>query len=379
MPIINNDKVFRYRYSNNQVSKLAYRPGCSIDVFTKKNCYLLGIGDLDAITHITEFIDPSVLSEIKNNNVELVIMCEFEPLINIVDYIYAKLILEHEISEKNILLVVNTFDITYEIEEISKKYKKDKIRSIYFSIAELTIKRSLEFILYKDADLKKTKKFICLNRRWRLHRPFLVAILKCRNLLNFGYISLGKSDFNIDWETVIQKIITELKTNQCNELMDIFVNSAYDIKTIPNLYVDTEDLITNHIGIEKTLRTFFDTSYFSVVTETLYFTDIRFLSEKTFKPIALKHPFILVSAPYTLPILQKLGYKTFHPFINEDYDKETNHNKRMKLIVDEIERLCMLSDEDWENLNKNLKPIIEYNFNLLKNKKNINNFIHILT
>lgn len=378
MPIINKETPYLYTCVDNKIHKQIFGNGLFAKLFTDANCYVLGMGDVNVLRHLKDLIDKEILTELKNNKIELLIIIEFEPLLEIVDIIYSQLILEKEISENNILLVSCTFDIVSEIKKISAKYNKKKIKSFCFSTAELLIKRSVESIFYMPKNLQKTKKFICLNRRWRLHRPFLIGLLNHYNLLDSGYVSLGESDFNLDWHSVKNKIVELHSDFSCPATFDIF-NNDESIKSIPKLYVDTTDLVTNHISIEKSINRFYQTSYFSVVTETLYFTDLRFLSEKTFKPIALRHPFILVSAPNILPILHRLGYKTFHPFINEDYDKETNHCKRMKLIVDEVQRLCNLSDEEWIELNKELQPIISYNKNHLSKKSNIYNFVYPLT
>jgi hypothetical protein len=118
-------------------------------------------------------------------------------------------------------------------------------------------------------------------------------------------------------------------------------------------------------------RKFYADTYFSVVSETNFYerTDPgQFVSEKTFKPIAEKHPFILISRPGCLQKLKSLGYKTFSPFINEDYDSETNDSKRMRMIVDEVIRLSNLNTDDLNHFLSNVKEICEYNYNILLNK-----------
>ena len=122
----------------------------------------------------------------------------------------------------------------------------------------------------------------------------------------------------------------------------------------------------------------YNDTYFSVVTETNYYSDPshnggRYLTEKTFKAIACEHPFILVACPNILSALHELGYKTFSPYIDESYDQEYNDGKRLLKIIAEINRLCNLSSEELSEFLDKCKEITNHNLNVLKNK---DNFIH---
>ena len=75
----------------------------------------------------------------------------------------------------------------------------------------------------------------------------------------------------------------------------------------------------------------FDTSYFSIVNETLFYKDTYrykniidiqptnsvFLSEKIYKPLCMKHPFVVVGVDGTLQALRQFGYQTFDKWIDE--------------------------------------------------------------
>ena len=97
------------------------------------------------------------------------------------------------------------------------------------------------------------------------------------------------------------------------------------------------------------------------------------ISEKTYKPIIFKHPFIVASTPLHLQYLRNLGYKTFSPYIDESYDLEFNDAKRLLLICKEINRLSNLSEDELIEFRTNLLEIVDYNFNLLYSRTN---FIH---
>ena len=102
-------------------------------------------------------------------------------------------------------------------------------------------------------------------------------------------------------------------------------------------------------------------TFLSVVSETIYEGRNNFFSEKICKPIINLHPFIVMSTPYTLRKLKELGFKTFHPFINERYDHEEDIAVRTKLIFEELDNFQKKSNEELKDWWKNILPILDYN------------------
>jgi hypothetical protein len=88
--------------------------------------------------------------------------------------------------------------------------------------------------------------------------------------------------------------------------------------------------------------------------------------EKIMIPILFKKPFLNLGPLNGLEILKTYGFKTFDSIIDESYDTEVDLDKRMDMVLDELERLSTI------DLNE-LTPILDYNYNLLldmnKNKK----------
>ena len=67
----------------------------------------------------------------------------------------------------------------------------------------------------------------------------------------------------------------------------------------------------------------------------------------------------------TLKELRREGFKTFHPFINEDYDLIEDTNERCVQVIKELQRIVYLSKEEKLKWIKNVKPIVDFNFNHL--------------
>jgi hypothetical protein len=216
-----------------------------------------------------------------------------------------------------------------------------------------------------------TKKFISFNRRWRLHRPALVGLLELNGLIDKGYVSLAKSDDGKDWDIFFDEMTWTLRHNP--DFVNVFLQNKDRVKNIPEMKLDQSDMTVNHAHVfTDSTDVYYENTYFSVITETNFFKETGeglFVSEKIFRPILKKHPFILLSRPHTLNMMQNIGYKTFGSIINEDYDKEEDDCKRLLMIVDEVKRLCNLSKDDLYNFLTEARKITEYNYNVLLTKQ----------
>ena len=113
---------------------------------------------------------------------------------------------------------------------------------------------------------------------------------------------------------------------------------------------------------------YYENTCFELVTETLGGgvtddgDDSFFLTEKTIKPIAMGHPFIILSTKHFLKNLRRLGFKTFGDFIDESYDECDNVNDRVEIISKELERLNITESKKFYN---DTRAICEYNQNHL--------------
>ena len=90
----------------------------------------------------------------------------------------------------------------------------------------------------------------------------------------------------------------------------------------------------------------------------------RDVSEKTWKPIAMKMPFIMVGQPFTLRRLRDIGYRTFYSLWDESYDDIVDAQTRMEKIVEVVVGLS--KRDDFVNLIEACNDIVEHNFRMLK-------------
>ena len=80
----------------------------------------------------------------------------------------------------------------------------------------------------------------------------------------------------------------------------------------------------------------YNDTYFSIAVETVVDGDPLFVTEKTFKPIAFYHPFVLIAQPSALCKLKSSGFVTYENLFNESYDLESDFGKKMSAIIKNI-------------------------------------------
>lgn len=205
-----------------------------------------------------------------------------------------------------------------------------------------------------------TKPFITLNRSVtgdRSYRLTLVAMLLEKNLTNRGYVSLNLDTPNKSWQDEINDPLTKLQAAEI-ELIKLHIG-----KLSSSLIVDKSQPLADcsaHVGPEE--LTLNQSALWHIVSETVFYQDKRHLTEKVFKPIVNKRPFILAGAPGNLEYLRSYGFKTFSNWIDESYDNETDPGKRLSMIVQQIEKICLLTDSQLDTMYSEMQDIVNYNF-----------------
>ena len=196
--------------------------------------------------------------------------------------------------------------------------------------------------------------FICLNRRFRWHRTKIM--LEIHHRWNDKFL----------WSHDKPPVTEDLFDNpdgQHSCFEDLFIKSKKFTRELYNILPKQIDV--NHSVNDTAVRLGLqEQAYINVVTETM-FTELEtlFFSEKVYKPIVAMQPFILLGSFQSLEVLRQQGYRTFHPFINEEYDTLRNPDERFDAIVNEIDRLSKLSHEEMHTLMKQCADICIHNYN----------------
>lgn len=101
---------------------------------------------------------------------------------------------------------------------------------------------------------------------------------------------------------------------------------------------------------------------YSIVSETYFhYGKIPTLTEKTFRPILNKHPFIILGASGTLDLLKNLGFKTFIEYLPINYDLIINEEERLSAVV----KCIKYFSENYLNFLEDIQLDIEHNYRKL--------------
>ena len=244
-------------------------------------------------------------------------------------------------------------------DEICKTYSLLDFYYFYHGFAALDWYSDLKY--FKNINHQFDKTFVSLNRlctKERSYRLQLVSELTEREIIDYGHVSL---QLVVNNENILKR---ELVDPNC------LLSKQAKIKTFKqlgklqhNLTLDEYDVpgsASANIGYHE--HKLLQSGLWNIVTETVFYHKKLHLTEKIFKPIAVQRPFILVAAPGNLAYLKTYGFKTFDRWIDESYDLEEDNDKRIQMIVDEIEKLSNLSWDETLAMYEEMQEVLEYNF-----------------
>ena len=212
---------------------------------------------------------------------------------------------------------------------------------------------------YFDQDIEWTKIYVSLNRLHtndRSYRLNLVARLAKQKLLDQGHVSLhlGHTEYGT-WQQELANANTCLSSEAC-ELIAEHLDQPLHLdrgNTTGSLSADF-----GHQEFEL-----WKSGFWHIVTETVFYHDKLHLTEKIFKPIVAQRPFMLAAAPGNLAYLKSYGFQTFDQWIDESYDSIQDPDQRLQAIVDQTQRLCAMSDAELREMHREMRPVLEHNFN----------------
>ena len=210
----------------------------------------------------------------------------------------------------------------------------------------------------------------------RSYRIYFVSLLKEQGLLDHGQISFNVTD-NLfdDWRDEVadpaSKLSEQARQHAETHLIDVdkLIIDHYKIHgsasaSIPRT-IDRLDFNNDTLNVD---------AFWHVVTETVFYYDKLHLTEKIFKPIVSKQPFMLLAAPGNLAYLKSYGFKTFDSVIDESYDNIVDNDARIEAVVNQLHWYCNLTPGEKTDVIKRLEPIIQHNFNHFYGE-----FRHIIT
>ncbi len=165
-------------------------------------------------------------------------------------------------------------------------------------------------------------------------------------------------------------------SNQCNRTLDLPEGHPCHPTR------ETQDFHHQGFPFDHTL---YEQTAFSVILESEYFTscnNIPAISEKTWRAIANKHPFIMVGSEYNVPELKRMGFRTFeeHLAIPDYYSRFTstkNMDTALDCVVTNTVEFSKLLADPSSSLVAKIKEDVDHNHNLFESmmSKYVQDFI----
>jgi hypothetical protein len=190
----------------------------------------------------------------------------------------------------------------------------------------------------------KPYKFLFLNGRMRPHRKWMLQSLRDAGLLEQGLYT------NLHSRNAPVRNLSYMKNglDLLNEIEPIhYLPEQYEV----NLYqtqiskpcdsVDVKHHLFNNEWGEAYIKPepYIDT-YFSIITETVFFGTDSFRTEKIWKPILIGHPWICIANKGFYADLRNMGFQTFDNIIDESFDQITDSQLRIERISAIIKDVC---------------------------------------
>jgi hypothetical protein len=279
----------------------------------------------------------------------------------------------HQLANPYMSLFTNPSDSRSGIL-VTSEHSKDlpnNVKLLYYffhGFAAMDWYRGHHALNYNKLIVKQYKHdFITFNRIInydRSYRIYFVSLLKDRGLLDQGLISFGVTD----------NLFEDWRDETADPNSKLSEQAKYHIE---QHLVDIDKLIIDHAelpgsasaNIPRTIPGYWPNNdqpnvdaFWHIVTETVFYYDKLHLTEKIFKPIVSKQPFMLLAAPGNLAYLKRYGFKTFNSVIDESYDNIQDNDLRTEAVVHQLHWYCNLTPSEKTDIIQQLEPIIEYNF-----------------
>jgi len=243
--------------------------------------------------------------------------------------------------------------------------QRNQIKSLYYfyhGFAALDWYRGHYALNYNKSIVKQYNyDFISFNRiitSDRSYRIYFVSLLKEQGLLEHGQVSFNVTD-NLfdDWRDEVANSETKLSEHARQHIENY-------LTSIDKVIVDRAEVPGSaSADIPRNADAFWH-----IVTETVFYYDKLHLTEKIFKPIVSKQPFILLAAPGNLAYLKSYGFKTFDSVIDESYDLIQDNDTRIEAVVRQLQWYCNLSDSEKTDVIRAVEPIVLHNFHHFYNE-----------
>lgn len=326
----------------------------------------------DNILYIVNYVDflngkhDSNLPKVKDNNGIILIRHDFS--INVIA-LFEKIIFTIKtklLNPSNICVQLSYF---FEKKLLEQKLFESNIYDVKIFVFDQWMDKIYEVNQEQLPIIKKSikNKFSAFSRRYDEPRFLLYLELLNKNLLSKFHYTFSNNHAEIKpypytFIEISKLIELANKKNYNNSITLQWING------FP--YTDLSDF---EDAYSQSIQNLLESSEINLILETEIYPDYynnRDVTEKVYKPIIAKKPFFIFGTPDAGSVLQKEGFQTFSPYINEEYlnvvykkDNQLYVTEKIQKLVDEITRLDSLSETDFKIVIDSCREIVEQNYN----------------
>jgi hypothetical protein len=141
-----------------------------------------------------------------------------------------------------------------------------------------------------------------------------------------------------------------------NQILDSLVFLHQCPKKFPEEKISYPILTPSHLDICKYYHGFFC----EIVCETYFSGNSFYPTEKIWRPLLMKTPFIVQGPKYFLDNLKKLGFKTFDQWWDEGHQHDS-YDYQPNAIMRVVENILSLSNEELQQMYTEMLPVLQHN------------------
>lgn len=267
--------------------------------------------------------------------------CEHIGIFDILDYICEKFLFSQNsivietcnMLEKhdcyNIKKIYDLIDLN-EIKKLSIQNSKKNFDSEKFKVFGNFVGRATWVRLWISSLL------------WKTHSNNLIKTFHWNNI----------SDFHLTHIDLDNMIRFGASLDEIKIAIDFLSNAPYELDQVNKFPI----LSDNYSNIIEWYKYFF----VDVVCETYFSGNTFFPTEKTWRSIATKTPFIIHGPVDFLRNLRKLGFKTFDEWWDESYD-DYSHEERIEKILELTDEIAKYSTDELYDMYEDMSEVLEHN------------------
>ena len=293
----------------------------------------------------------------------------------------------YNIPESQVILVLGGNHSNYDHKTENFK-NKSYIHLNYYAL-ELSCKIRTGYTKVLDnLNSEKKKHYICLNSQIKPHRYHMVSNLLHNGILENGYVSCQNYQSHVNNFSQIKDVYAmkeTLRKDGANvlEFIKFYNTLPYVVDSIndenynnalhaPWTYDPKLNKLSFKTAIDVTasqIDTYYKSAVIDVITETANRGHhVNFITEKTFKAIMHKMPFIISGDKGNNKELLRHGFKLYDMLFDYLFDEYDSYVDRNNAITKQLKRYCEMPLEQFaDRVNQDdVQEVVEHNFKILE-------------